>query len=291
MDLVKQYIVQCIIQSSNNLRLNTEKIEVVSLLRELVVNSKNLENDIAQMKKITEFSKLAIRLNDIYNFLTQGKIDFTKLTDKFKDHSSLLIKDLSSMLDMVNPPTYKKLVERLKNKEEQISIDLSEKTVTIEQNNSEEAKSKRLLAQEENERLKEKIIFDEDKEDEALFFQNYEATILKHIKPIDELLKRLSNNEIDADEIIKFAKVLKNNAELSTKIGFDLIATMHKIFIKSLLLIRSRELMPGKEVISGMRACLIVIVAVVRGKEVEITNYLNRAEELGKKIQMIKIRE
>ena len=291
MDLVKQYIVQCIIQSSNNLRLNTEKIEVVSLLRESIINSENLEDDISRMKKITELSKLAIRLNEIYNFLTQGKIDFTKLTDKFKEHSTLLIKDISSMLDMVNPATYKQLVDRIQNKQEQINIDLSKRTVTVEPANPEETKTKRLLAQEENERLKEKIIFDEDKDEEDMFFQNYEATILKHIKPIDELLKRLSNNEIDTDEIIRFAKIFKNNAELSSKIGFDLIATMHKIFIKSLLLIRSRELMPGKEVISGMRACLIVIVAVVRGKEVEITNYLNRAEELGKKIQMIKIRE
>jgi hypothetical protein len=34
-----------------------------------------------------------------------------------------------------------------------------------------------------------------------------------------------------------------------------------------------------------MRACLIVIVAVVRGKEVDITNYLNRAENFGRQIQ------
>ncbi len=291
MDLVKQYIVQCIIQSSNNLRLNTEKIEVVSLLRELIVNSENLEEDIRSMKKITEFSKLAIRLHEIYNYLTQGKIDFIKFTDKFKEHSSYLIKDLSSMLDMVNALTYKQLINRIKNKEVEINIDLSNRTVNIEKSNEEDLKSKRLLAQKENERLKEKIIFDDDKEDEALFFQNYESAILKHIKPIDELLKRLSMNEIDADEIIKFAKILKNNAELSAKIGFDLIYNMHKIFIKALLLIRNRELMPGKDVIEALRACLIVIVAVVRGKEVEITNYLNRAEELGKKIQLIKIRE
>jgi len=30
---------------------------------------------------------------------------------------------------------------------------------------------------------------------------------------------------------------------------------------------------PVKEVIESLRACLIVIVAVVRGKEVDITNY------------------
>jgi hypothetical protein len=49
--------------------------------------------------------------------------------------------------------------------------------------------------------------------------------------------------------------------------------------------------MPGREVIEALRACLIVIVAVVKGKEVDITNYLNKAEEFGKKIQSIKIKD
>jgi hypothetical protein len=34
-----------------------------------------------------------------------------------------------------------------------------------------------------------------------------------------------------------------------------------------------------------MRACLIVIVAVVRGKEVDITNYLNKAEDFEREIE------
>ena len=34
-----------------------------------------------QMKKITELSTLAIRLNDIYNSLTQNPIDFLKVSD------------------------------------------------------------------------------------------------------------------------------------------------------------------------------------------------------------------
>ena len=66
MDLIKQYIVQSIAAASNNLRLSTEKIEVVALLREAIVKSDNLEEDIKNMKKITELSTLAIRLNDIY---------------------------------------------------------------------------------------------------------------------------------------------------------------------------------------------------------------------------------
>jgi hypothetical protein len=49
--------------------------------------------------------------------------------------------------------------------------------------------------------------------------------------------------------------------------------------------------MPGKEVIENLRACLIVIVAVVRGKDVDINNYLNKAEEFGNKLATIKSKE
>jgi hypothetical protein len=66
---------------------------------------------------------------------------------------------------------------------------------------------------------------------------------------------------------------------------------MHRIVSKALVLIKNRELMPGKEVIENLRACLIVIVAVVRGKDVDINNYLNKAEDFGNKLVTIKSKE
>ncbi len=74
---------------------------MVALLREAISKSEDLKLDIAEMKKITELSTLAIRLNEIYNYLTQSQIDLFKFSEKFKDHSQYLIKDLSHMLDMV----------------------------------------------------------------------------------------------------------------------------------------------------------------------------------------------
>ena len=60
---------------------------------------------------------------------------------------------------------------------------------------------------------------------------------------------------------------------------------------KALILIKNKELDPDKETVESMRACLIVIVAVVRGKEVDITTYLNRAEEFGERIETLTIKE
>ncbi|MHB1687692.1 MAG: hypothetical protein ACYCVH_09990 [Ignavibacteriaceae bacterium] len=297
MDLIKQYIIQSISAASNNLRLSTQKIEVVALLRETIVKSDNLESDIKGMKKITELSTLAIRLNEIYAYLTQNQIDLFKLSDKFKEHSQYLIKDLSHMLDMVNPVTFKNALEKLNenfaagnnatsaqsNKaatENGISVDLSRR----KPDNS-------VFAESESNSLKEKIIFEDDKEDEDLFFQNYENEILKTIKPIDGMLKQIARNEINSEELSSYAKIMKVNGDMSAKIGFDIIANMHWIISKAFQLIKTRELMPGKEIVESVRACLIVIVALVRGKEVDINNYLNRAEEFGKEIQTLNVKD
>lgn len=295
MDFVKQYIIQTISAAANSLRLSTEKIEVVALLREAIGTSNNIGQQIKQMKKVTALSTFAIRLNEIYDYLTSSPVDLFRLSEKIKDHSRYLINDLSSMLDMVNPQTFRMAMEKISEGEATVDstkestatgADISKRNIQII---SVESTQKRKVKTE-TDIEKENIIFEDDKTEEEDFFQNYEAEILKPIKPIDRMLKRLSEGEPgDPDELNSFAQKMMNNGELSAKVGFEIIANMHQVLAKSMLLIKVRELMPGRDVIESMRACLIVIVAVVRGKEVDITSYLNRAEEFGKEIQSIKI--
>ncbi|MCK7517564.1 MAG: hypothetical protein MZV64_07520 [Ignavibacteriales bacterium] len=285
MDLIKQYIVQSINIAANNLRLNNQQIEVVALLKQTISKSENLSDDLINMKKITELSMLAIRLNEIYNSLSQNPIDLLKISDQFKEHSRYLIKDLGHMLDITTPIAFKSAIEKLNNAivfpKEEIKIDLS-KRIPVEEP----------FIKSETEEIKEKIIFGDDieNEDEEII-QKFEPTILGPIKPLDNLLKKISNNEIDHEELIKFAQIMEDNAVLSRKIGFEILSGMHRIVSKALILIKNRELMPGKEVIENLRACLIVIVAVVRGKDVDINNYLNKAEDFGNKLATIKSKE
>ncbi|HEX7358464.1 MAG TPA: hypothetical protein VF270_12205 [Ignavibacteriaceae bacterium] len=281
MDLIKHYINQSITIAANNLRLNNQQIEVVALLKQTILKSENLSDDLINMKKLTELSMLAIRLNEIYNSLSQNQIDFLKISDQFKEHSRYLIKDLGHMLDITTPASFKSTIEKLNNAivfpKEEIKVDLSKRD-TIEDP----------FVKSETDEIKEKIIFSEDIDnDDDDLIQNFEPAILGPIKPLDNLLKKISNNEIDYEELIKFARVMEQNASLSLKVGFEILSEMHRIISKALILIKNRELMPGKEVIENLRACLIVIVAVVRGKDVDINNYLNKAEDFGSKIATI----
>jgi hypothetical protein len=281
MDLIKHYINQSITIAANNLRLNNQQIEVVALLKEAITKSDNLSDDLINMKRITELSTLAIRLNEIYNSLTQNQIDFLKISDQFKEHSRYLIKDLGHMLDTSTPQTFKAAIEKLKGSivfpKEEIKVDLSKRVPDEEP-----------FVQVTTDEIKEEIIFNEDfKNDDEEIIQYFEPTILSPIKPLDNILKKISNNEIDYEELIKYSKIMDENAALSRKIGFEILSGMHRIISKALILIKNRELMPGKDVIESLRACLIVIVAVVRGKDVDINNYLNKAEEFGNKLATI----
>jgi hypothetical protein len=281
MDLIKQYITQSITIAANNLRLNNQQIEVVALLKQTISKSENLSDDLINMKKITELSLLAIRLNEIYNSLTHNPIDLLKISDQFKEHSRYLIKDLGHMLDITTPVVFKTAIEKLNSAivfpKEEIKIDLSKRIPDDD-----------AFIKSETEKIKEIIIFSEDigNEDEDII-QKFEPTILGPIKPLDNVLKKIANNEIDYEELIKFAQIMDDNAVLSRKIGFEILSGMHRIVSKALILIKNRELMPGKEVIENLRACLIVIVAVVRGKDVDINSYLNKAEEFGNKLATI----
>lgn len=286
MDIIKQYMIQCVTTASNNLRLNAQKIEIVAMLRDVIVKSNDLEADIHNMKKITELSTLAIRFNEIYSYLTQPQIDLFKISEKIKEHSALLIRDISHMLDLVSPASFKTTLEKLKPiiKVEEIKI---EDIPAIKVDLSKRIPDPDVFVKSENDKIKEKIILDDENENqEDIFFQNYETEILKPIKYVDTLLKQIASNEASREEIANLAKVMKTNGDLSAKIGFDIIANMHQILSRAFSLLYSGELVPKADVIESMRACLIVIVAVVKGKEVDITNYLNRAEEFGRRIQI-----
>lgn len=285
MDLIKNYINQSISIAANNLRLNNQQIEVVALLKETISKSDKLSDDLINMKKITELSTLAIRLNDIYNSLTQNPIDFLKMSDQFKEHSRFLIKDLGHMLDVCTPVIFKSAIEKLKgidkDSKEEIRVDLSKRVYDDEP-----------FERSETDEIKEEIIFEEAEETETEeIIQNFESIILSPIKPLDNLLKKLSDNDVEYEELIKFSKIMDENASLSRQIGFEILSGMHRIVSKALILIKNRDLMPGKEVIESLRACLIVIVAVVRGKDVDINNYLNKAERFGNQLLKIKSKD
>lgn len=285
-DLAKQYIIQCIVAAANNLRLSSEKIETVAIIREKLNSTENLPDEIKKFKKITELSKLGIKLGEIHSFLETGKYDFAKFSDKFKEHSYSLVSEMNVMLDVLTPKAARNVFMKV----EQNSINVNqvqsssisneinvEKTVVI---THEIELPRRSHADE----LREAIIFEELNKDTSLDFENYEEKVLRPVKELDSFLNRIMKYEFTENEIKGYIKKMLENGAMSKKIGFEILSNMHTIFARGLDLIDKKKIAASQNVVESLRACLIVIVAVVRGKEVDITSYLNRAENFGRTI-------
>ncbi|MBV6513377.1 MAG: hypothetical protein FMNOHCHN_02908 [Ignavibacteriaceae bacterium] len=288
MDFIKDYLIQVLTDCSNKLRLDSSKLEVITLLKEQIYKSESPEVLFRNMKKVTEFAKLAIRLNDIYVYLNTTKIEFRTISKKFEEHSDLLLKDLTPFLDILTGVRFQKAMEKVLffsgsavMNPGQVSaiIDFSApkgSRVTTEslQQNTEEPEPEN----------KDTEIPDDPDHDSDMTYQQYESRILHPIRGLDEILKALLSGEYNADDLTHYSKLILWNSQIAMKFGTEIVAKMHLIIAKALPMIRDGELKPTKDTIESIRACLIVIVALVRGKGVDIKMYIDRAEEFGKKI-------
>jgi len=272
MDLIKVYLIQSITSAANNLRLNAQQIEVVGLLRETILNSQDVGSEFLKMKKSTELSKLAIRLGEIHSFLTQGKVDFIKISEQFREHSRYLIRDLNQFLENISPQVYKTAFNKINNGEAHIiDIELVDRSSMASQ----------IMVGKDEEINKIETKTEEGKQVNSLL--DFEKKILEPIKPLNELLMEMSSGKDTHRDLKEFCKILEDNATLSNQGGFKTIAKMHTIAATSLNEILIGNLPVNKSVIEAIRACLIVIVALVKKKEVDISGYLKRAEEFGNK--------
>jgi hypothetical protein len=123
----------------------------------------------------------------------------------------------------------------------------------------------------------------EDDRKDGESFHSFELQILEPIKSIDEMLIKMLSGKMVYEELKMYAEIMEEHTLLSIQRGFGILAEMHKIISSAFKGIISGSLLINKSVIESLRACLIVIAAVVKGKEIDITDYLNRAEEFGKK--------
>lgn len=296
MDFIKQYIVQSITTASGNLRLNNQRIEVLAMLKEVILKSKDVQHDLNQMKKITELAKIAIKLSEMHHYLSEGSVDFLKVTDKFKEHSFNLIKEMTYMLDMVNPYAFRQTLDRLIEPGKKVVEIIIEPESKSDNELGNELLSKNLDSLSNSifavEETKEIALLEEEKDKDDLdTFNSFESTILKPIKSIDSLLNEINiDSEIPA-EVEEYSKIMNVNADLSSQNGFEILSQMHTIISEGLIHLKNKSLVPSKEVVESIRACLIVIVAVVKSKDIDIKNYLNRAEVFGKFLQKIKTEE
>ncbi len=288
MDFFKQYILQALSLASNNLRLSPDRVETVAYLKDYLGSSEDIEKEISMMKTKTELSKFAIKLSDAYRFISGGNVDFLKLTETFKEHSNNLIVELSNVLDMVTTERLKEILAPVIT-EEELAIDLGdiEATKNIPTSNIYEDSNVANEEPDEIDTLKKALILEDVAEQNQFDFADFEERILKPVSKLEKTLKDMETGIVSEEELQKYISLIQKHAKLSEEIGFNILAEMHTIFYTALKKIISKEINIDKKLIESMRACLIVIVAIVRSKDVDITTYINRAEKLGKYLETL----
>jgi hypothetical protein len=310
MYVIKQYIAQLIVVASNNLRLSSEKIEVVAMLRDFILNSPDLQYDLSSMKKITELAKLAIKLQNAHNSVAAGKIDFMKISQQFKSQSASLVSEVNYLLGNTNPSAFKSIMEKLiayretsaKGDEEQKSppagdvvpgalpeYDDSINVFVEDETAEDEADGETieytvkpresdffelsLTGKNRKENESEEKETDGEENEEHTPVPNFQQTILKSVKRLDALLDRLKSGTIVGNELTQYIELLESNGVLCSDLGMGSLNDYHQALANALRFIDERQLKADKTIIEAMRACLIVIVAVTKKKEVDISKY------------------
>lgn len=288
MDYRKEYLLQLLTSCSNRLRLDTAKLELIVLLKEEITKNEEPEDLFRKMKRITEFAKLAIKLNECYQYISSGKIDYQNISRQFSSHIDSLLRDLSPFLDSLSGVRFKEAMLRLTEPQSKgMQKESGGYTPVIDFS---APKGQRILNafdfQKQEPPAKEPEPEEETPEpvEELLDFAKFESAVMAPIRDLDELLKKMANAEMPRGDISYYSQVMFTNHNLAVKFKSDTVARMHKTVSKALLLIRDGVMKPEKETIESIRACLIVIVAVVRNKDIDFKVYLDNAERFSSEL-------
>ncbi len=276
MNFVKEYIIQSVVCASNNLRLSTEKIEIVTILRKYFEIEEDIALIVFLMKQKTEFSKFALKLDRLLKYIQNERIDYLKVSETFKEHCHLITHELGAMLDILSTVSVKSLLYELsENKRNFLKSNPGSSGLNLSPTQSKQGTV--------TEKIKSEIE-EPSPAKEQFSFEDFEKKILKPIKTFDAFLNKLPSLNYTEKEINEIADLVKLNADLSANVGFDIIGEMHYTFFKALKLIQAKKIPSTKDTIESLRACLIVIVAVVRRKDVDISKFLRRAETFGRNL-------
>ena len=101
------------------------------------------------------------------------------MSEKFKEHSHYLVKDLSYVLDIVTPQFAKNIFKEIDDKI--IQLEIQKQVEARQEKEIKVAENTKPLA----DQIKEKLILDDLEDNSDFIFENYVDTVLKPIKGLD----------------------------------------------------------------------------------------------------------
>ncbi len=281
MDFVKNYMISALTEATKKLRLNPEKVEVLHRLEEWISKRENLGEDIAILKRITETSRLAIRLQDINNYLNFEKIDYKKFSEKFLEHCNYLVTDLDFLLLNVNQSTIRKILERVETIKDykaeypnihiKIELDQTNEGSPVVYSPPGKRRSLKIDPVVEPELP---LVHSEPSENvKRVLIERERDFLYGPIKELEELIRRMSKEDFRSSEVFKFSDIFSERVKFCKKNGLNELLPAYENIALALRYIYNKEMHVSRDVIELFRAAMIVIVSEVRGLKHDISEY------------------
>lgn len=252
MEFSKKYIIQCLGHAASNIRLKGEALENLSLLKNYIHRFPDLEYLFGEMKKVTALSRIGIKLNEIYVYSESDRVDFSTLSKEFLRQSAELITPLMFLL---NDNSTEKLENYLS------AIKLPQK----EQSEPEPEKE-----------LSEETLL----ETQLKCREDFNNLFIPLIKELNELLDNIATNSIEESKIKRYISLIEEKIKIAESANIEIVIRVLNIAVAALDYLLVTLGQNNSEIIEKIRSAFIIVVVVLRGKDVDLGLYLEEVEEI-----------
>jgi len=265
--LTNKFAASVIELAAENIRQRPNKSAITKMFVDFFYSSNDLTRDLQKLKSNTEFARFAIRISEIVSYLNSSEISFLAINSYFRDSALKLAPVLSEIIDRIEAERLRTILNAIKDKVETREYKPTEQEDDYPVNDSQSLSKIAFLN-------KFPAILSEPNEEETNIIR--EIAII--VKATNEFLDTLRPG--DSADYKKYSELMRRCSFLTTIIGFDISSRKAILLRKGLEKCSSGEIKITDEIIRQMKSCLIIIIALSRGKKIDLDQYFNRAKEL-----------
>jgi len=121
------------------------------------------------------------------------------------------------------------------------------------------------------------------KTDEEIFYE-FETSLVDNIKELDDYLGKITTSSYDENREEELITQAYKSLTTAESLGHEVIAKMIKTYWAALLAMRDKKLPATKNEAELIRSTLIIIVALIKDKDIELESYWENHNYLVKKL-------
>lgn len=170
-----------------------------------------------------------------------------------------------------------------KEKEENESVETSKVT---EKGTEKEDQTSQDFESPDETRIKDQLMKKLNEENDDLYL-DFEKMLLDNILEVDEFLNKVINQKIDDEQFLKLIQKAYRSFQLAEELNFTLISELIKVYWLSLVAIRDNNLKPSKSIADLIRSTLIILVTLIKQREVDLEPFMQKHNQLKEKLKSL----